>query len=134
MPGALALLDQRIALGGSMRNAFREAKAGLLGEYGDVTAALLLFDSLIADKPGSPSLMNARCWAKGTRMVMIDSALKDCTGAIELSTGQGTWEGGTGKFAGVSGEFTFSLVSYGLQPQGSGQGTGRLEETWVPAN
>jgi tetratricopeptide (TPR) repeat protein len=46
----------------------------------------VLFDSLIADKPGSPSLMNARCWAKGTRMVMIDSALKDCTGAIELST------------------------------------------------
>jgi tetratricopeptide (TPR) repeat protein/transglutaminase-like putative cysteine protease len=86
MPGALALLDQRIALGGSMRNAFREAKAGLLGEYGDVTAALVLFDSLIADKPGSPSLMNGRCWAKGTRMVMIDSALKDCTGAIELST------------------------------------------------
>ncbi|MBC7042391.1 transglutaminase, partial [Salmonella enterica subsp. enterica serovar Enteritidis] len=32
-----------------------------------------------------PSLMNARCWAKGTRSVMLDTAVKDCTRAVELS-------------------------------------------------
>ncbi len=86
LAGATALLDQRIALGGQTRNAFREAKATLLGDYGDPAEALALFDSLIADKPGSPSLLNGKCWTKGTRAVMLDSALKDCTQAIELSS------------------------------------------------
>ena len=89
LPGAVALLDQRIALGGSMRNTYRETKAGVLAEYGNVTEAIALYDSLIAEKPGSPSLMNERCWAKGTRSVMLDTALKDCTSAIELSTDTG---------------------------------------------
>lgn len=84
--GAVSLLDQRIALGGSLRNMYREAKASLLGEFGNPTESLALYDSLIADKPGSPSLMNARCWTKGTRQIMLESALKDCTAAIELST------------------------------------------------
>lgn len=85
LAGAVALLDQRIALGGEMRATYREAKANLIGEYGDPTAAVALFDGLIAEKPGSPALMNARCWTKGTRSIMLDSALKDCTSAIELS-------------------------------------------------
>ncbi|WP_404368560.1 DUF3857 domain-containing protein [Sphingomonas sp. MMS24-J45] len=86
LAGAVTLVDQRIALGGALRNTYRETKARLLGEYGSPTESLALFDTLIADKPGSPSLMNARCWAKGTRQVMLESALKDCTNAIELST------------------------------------------------
>ena len=28
-----------------------------------------------------------------------------------LATGEGAWDGGTGKFAGVAGEFTFGLIS-----------------------
>ena len=86
VPGAIALLDQRIALGGETRAALRETKAGLIGEYGDAAEALKLYDALIAEKPGSPTLMNGRCWTKATRAVMLDTALKDCTGAIELST------------------------------------------------
>lgn len=85
LAGALALLDQRIALGGEMRTTFRVAKARLIGEYGDPGEAITQFNALIADKPGSPSLMNARCWTKGTRSVMLDTAVKDCTRAIELS-------------------------------------------------
>jgi tetratricopeptide (TPR) repeat protein len=45
-----------------------------------------LFDTLIAEKPGSPGLLNGRCWVKGTRAVMLDTAIKDCTEAIELSS------------------------------------------------
>lgn len=84
--GAVALLDQRIALGGQTRNAYRQAKASLLGDYGNPADALALFDSLIADKPGSPTLLNGKCWTKGTRGIMLDTALKDCTQSIELSS------------------------------------------------
>lgn len=84
--GAVALLDQRIALGGQTRNAYRQAKASLLGDYGNPAEALALFDSLIADKPGSPTLLNGKCWTKGTRNIMLDTALKDCTQSIELSS------------------------------------------------
>jgi tetratricopeptide (TPR) repeat protein len=86
LAGAIALLDERIALGGDTRPAYREFKAALIGEYGDAAEAVKLFDALIAEKPGSPSLLNGRCWAKGTRSVMLDTALKDCTDAIELSS------------------------------------------------
>ena len=84
--GAIALLDDRIARGGEMHNIYRNIKAGILGDYGDPSEALALFDSLIAEKPGSPFLLNARCWTKATRQVMLDTALKDCTQAIELSS------------------------------------------------
>ncbi len=85
LAGAVALLDERIALGGETRGAYRQAKAGLMGEYGDPSAAIAMLDTMIAEKPGSPGLLNARCWVKGTRSVMLDTALKDCTSAIELS-------------------------------------------------
>jgi tetratricopeptide (TPR) repeat protein/transglutaminase-like putative cysteine protease len=85
LAGATALLDQKIALGGKPRDIYREAKAALIGRYGDPAEALKLIDTLIEDKPGSPALLNARCWIKGTRAVMLEGALKDCTSAIELS-------------------------------------------------
>ncbi|MEP9402338.1 DUF3857 domain-containing protein [Sphingomonas silueang] len=85
LPGAVALLDDRIALGGETRAGYRSEKASLLGEFGDPAEALKLYDTLIAEKPGSPGLLNGRCWVKGTRSVGLDTALKDCTGAIELS-------------------------------------------------
>ncbi|MDJ0277880.1 tetratricopeptide repeat protein [Sphingomonas sp. 2R-10] len=85
LKGAIALLDERIALGGESRAFLRQMKASLLGEFGDPKEAVALYDSLIGEKPGAPVLLNGRCWAKGTRGVMLDTALKDCTSAIELS-------------------------------------------------
>ncbi len=85
LKGALALLDERIALGGESRAFLRQMKASVLGEFGDPTEAVAFYDKLIAEKPGSPTLLNGRCWTKGTRNVMLDTALKDCTKAIELS-------------------------------------------------
>ena len=57
----------------------------MLGKYGDPKQAIEILDTAIAEKPGSPSLLNARCWVKGTRSVMLDTAIKDCTSAVELS-------------------------------------------------
>jgi len=84
LAGGLALLDERIALGGDTGPAFRRVKAGLIGEFGDAAEAVKLYDGLIAEKPGSPTLLNGRCWVKGTRALAVDTALKDCTEAIEL--------------------------------------------------
>jgi tetratricopeptide (TPR) repeat protein len=89
LAGGLALLDERIALGGDTRAAYREEKASLIGEYGDPAEAVRLYDALVAEKPGSPSLLNGRCWVKGTRAVMLETALKDCTESIELSASTG---------------------------------------------
>ena len=85
LPGALKLLDERIALGGETRDRLRSQRAALLGDYGDPALALREYDALIAEKPGTPTFLNARCWVKATRQVMLDTALKDCTSAIELS-------------------------------------------------
>lgn len=84
--GAVALLDDRIGRGGEVRNTYRRMKASLVGDFGNPSEALALYDSLITEKPGSPDLLNGRCWTKGTRQVMLESALKDCTQAIELSS------------------------------------------------
>ena len=85
MAKAIAVLDERIALGGKTRDDFRASKAVVIGEFGDASAALAELDDLIAAKPGAPFLLNARCWIKATRNVQVDSALKDCTSAMELS-------------------------------------------------
>jgi tetratricopeptide (TPR) repeat protein/transglutaminase-like putative cysteine protease len=85
LKSAIVLLDERIAAGGESRASLREKKAELLGEFGDPKEGIALYDTLIAAKPGTPTLLNGRCWAKGTRNVMLDTALKDCTKAIELS-------------------------------------------------
>lgn len=82
---AVAMLDERVALGGKTRNDYRMAKAFLIGEYGDEQIAISELNELIAEKPGSPALLNGLCWIKATKNVQIGSALKDCTSAMELS-------------------------------------------------
>lgn len=86
LAGAVALLDERIALGGDTKNALRGAKAEIVGIFGDPAESVKIWDALIAEKPGSPSLLNGRCWVKGTRTLLLETALKDCTEAIELSS------------------------------------------------
>lgn len=82
---ATKIYDERIALGGKTRDDYRVAKAAMLGEFGDAGAAIGDLDALIAAKPGNPAMLNQRCWVKATRNVQLDTALKDCTSAMELS-------------------------------------------------
>ncbi|WP_380925298.1 hypothetical protein [Sphingomonas leidyi] len=44
-------------------------------------------DAAIAKRPGNAGFLNGRCWIKGTLDVQLDTALKDCTRAIELGSG-----------------------------------------------
>ncbi|MDT1115732.1 hypothetical protein RNI00_30310, partial [Pseudomonas aeruginosa] len=64
---------------------YQLSRAQILGEFGDPAAAIGQYDALITQKPGKPSLLKGRCWTKALRQVQIDTALKDCTSAIELS-------------------------------------------------
>jgi len=85
LTAGLALLDERIDLGGETRDTYRQVKADLLSRFGDAQEALALVETMIADKPGSPNLLNMRCWIKGTREIDLDNAARDCTSALELS-------------------------------------------------
>ena len=83
--GALTLLQDRIDVGGETKPALIGAKAQIQADGGDRTAAFATLDAAIAEFPGNTSLLNARCWIKGLTNTALDTALKDCTKAIELS-------------------------------------------------
>lgn len=82
---ALAMLDAGIEAGGDARLSFVMQRASLLGEAGRVDEGLALLDAEVARRPGSPMLLNSRCWYKGTNNIELESALKDCTKSIELA-------------------------------------------------
>lgn len=82
---ALTLVQEKVAAGGKEKNRFLMLQAELLAENGKPTEAISALDAAISAKPGDPALLNSRCWIKGTAKVSLDTALKDCTKAIELS-------------------------------------------------
>jgi len=82
---ALALLQERIDAAGQDRFEMISAQADLMSDAGKAAEAISLLDSTIATKPGDPVLLNTRCWIKATRGIALDTALRDCTKAIELS-------------------------------------------------
>ncbi len=83
--GAIALLDEKIAAGGKDKIIFISSKAEILAESGAKEEGQKLIDTAIAETPGNPTLLNSRCWLKGTMNIALDTALKDCTKSIELS-------------------------------------------------
>jgi tetratricopeptide (TPR) repeat protein len=84
-PGALALVQERIDQGGKEVSDFLSSKAEFQARTGASAEALTTIDDAIAEKPGDPGLLNSRCWIKGLSNTALDTALKDCTRAIELS-------------------------------------------------
>lgn len=81
---AVALVQERIDEGGKEKAEYLGTKADLLARTGDKTGAIAAIDSAVEISPGNPSLLNLRCWLKGTLNVSLDTALKDCTQSIEL--------------------------------------------------
>jgi tetratricopeptide (TPR) repeat protein len=86
---ALALLDERIAVGGEDKEDYEISRAALQGEFGDVADALAMLDRLIAATPGNWRLHNARCYMKAQRKQQLDSAITDCSKALELGGNAG---------------------------------------------
>ena len=81
----LAMVQERIDAGGESKYDLITVKADLLARAGDGPAAIAALDGAITAKPGSPQLLNNRCWDKALLNIALDTALKDCTKAIELS-------------------------------------------------
>jgi tetratricopeptide (TPR) repeat protein len=81
----VAMLAERADQGGDDKSSYVSGQATLLGEGGRVDEGIALLDTLIAATPGKSDLLNLRCWLKATGNLALDSALKDCTKAIELS-------------------------------------------------
>ena len=82
---ALKLLQERIDQGGKERFQVIAAKAEVQADSGAAAEAIATLDAALAERPGDPVLLNERCWLKGTRNLALDTALKDCTKAIELA-------------------------------------------------
>jgi tetratricopeptide (TPR) repeat protein len=85
LDAALTSLTEHMDAGGKDKIAYLTERAELLGEAGRAPEGLALLDAEIVTKPGDPSLLNSRCWLKGTSNTQLDTALKDCTKSIELS-------------------------------------------------
>lgn len=81
---ALELVERHIDAGGKERPEYLAVKAELLADNGQPDEALALLDAAVTAHPGNATLLNERCWVKGTRKVALDTALRDCTRAIEL--------------------------------------------------
>lgn len=84
-PEALVLLQPLIDQGGKVGAQALADKAEVLAFAGDKAGAVAANDAALAETPGIPSLLNERCWTKATLGTGLDTALKDCTKALELT-------------------------------------------------
>ena len=82
---AIAIVQQRIDAGGDAKPDMMHIKADLQARAGDRAGAIATMDQAILAKPGNPWLLNGRCWIKAQLSQQLDTALKDCTKAMELS-------------------------------------------------
>ncbi|TCM22428.1 tetratricopeptide repeat protein [Novosphingobium sp. PhB165] len=79
------LIDEKIALGGDELRFWQMSKVEKLGLYADATEALSMLDTLMTQRPQSPDLLNLACWIKGMRGVEVESAVRQCSSAVELA-------------------------------------------------
>ena len=82
---ALAPVEEHIANADDDKPDWLLMKAEFLARASDAEGALAAINEAIAIKSANPALLNARCWIKGTLAVELDSALQDCTRAVELT-------------------------------------------------
>jgi tetratricopeptide (TPR) repeat protein len=82
---ALARIDEHLASADEDKTDWLLIKAELLARSGDASGALAALNEGIALKSANAQLLNGRCWIKGTLAVQLDSAIQDCTRAVELT-------------------------------------------------
>jgi tetratricopeptide (TPR) repeat protein len=82
---ALAPIEEHLATADDDKPDWLMIKAVLLARAADAEGALVAINEAIGIKSANASLFNERCWIKGTLAVHLDSAVDDCTRAIELA-------------------------------------------------
>lgn len=81
---ALALVDGQIDAAKDKRP-WVGLKADTLGRAGRAAEGAAALDAALVTRPGDSTLLNNLCWLKGTRSFALESALKECTRAIEMT-------------------------------------------------
>jgi tetratricopeptide (TPR) repeat protein len=79
---ALKLLDS-LPVTDEDRAGYADARATVSGVKGDTNGALSLLKMEVADKPENSAALNADCWFRGLFNVALDSAVTECTHAVE---------------------------------------------------
>ncbi len=82
---ALAPIDEHLATADEDKPDWLMIKAQLLARAHDADGALAAISEALAVKSANATFLNQRCWIKGTLAVQLDSALQDCTRAVELT-------------------------------------------------
>lgn len=82
---ALAPIEEHVANADEDKPDWLMVKAELLARANDAGGALAAIDQAIAVKSANAAFLNERCWIKGTLAVQLDTAIQDCTRAIELT-------------------------------------------------
>ncbi|WP_447728439.1 DUF3857 domain-containing protein [Sphingomonas koreensis] len=82
---ALEMVELQIESAGKDKPDFLSIKAELLADDGRPDDGLQVLDAAVTAHPGNPALLNSRCWLKATYKLALDTALRDCTRAIELT-------------------------------------------------
>lgn len=79
---AFALLDS-LPVGEADRISYADARAMVSGLDGDTGSALALLAEEVERKPENSQVLNADCWFRGLFNVALESALGQCTRAVE---------------------------------------------------
>ena len=82
---ALGPVEEHLANADDDKPDWLMIKGQLLARAGDAEGALAAVNEAISLKSANAMLFNERCWIKGTLVVQLDSAIRDCTRAIELT-------------------------------------------------
>ena len=82
---ALNRVEDRLTSAGEDRADWIALRGHVQAESGDAAAGLADLDEANMLKPGSSYFLNERCWLKAKANVALDSAIADCTRAIELA-------------------------------------------------
>ncbi|MEE4451205.1 DUF3857 domain-containing protein [Novosphingobium resinovorum] len=82
---ARTILQDKVALGGDQRRFWEMSEVETLGLYGDPAEALSMLGTLMERRPQSPDLLNLACWIKGMRALDVESAVRQCSSAVELA-------------------------------------------------
>ncbi len=82
---ALNRVEDRLASAGEDRADWIALRGHVQAESGDAAAGLADLDEANTLKPGSSHFLNERCWMKAKANVELESAVADCTRAIELA-------------------------------------------------
>ncbi len=82
---ALPLIDAALQQDSDAKASLVATRAELLARVGRKDEGLAALSDLLADRPGDPQLLNAKCWFEAIWNHALDRAAADCDAAVQAS-------------------------------------------------